>query len=1091
MAGPDDDKPRLGPARGPDDAGALGNPTLTLGPQAAPHASVEEKAVASGVGSERYELLELLGRGGMGEVYKARDRRLDRLVALKFIRGADPDRAMRFLREARAQARIDHPNVCKVYETGEVGGKAFIAMQLVAGQRLDQLAAGMSLPERVQVMREVAAAVHEAHRLGVIHRDLKPSNIMVGRNEDGRLSPVVMDFGLAYEATQGHGLTETGALMGTPSYMAPEQARGDLRNIDRRSDVYSLGATLYELLTGVAPFTDDTLVGLLGKVLHEEPLPPRARVPHLDSDLEIIVLKCLSKDPDQRYASARALAEDLGRYMDGDPILGRRPSLQYRLRRYARKHRALVTVSGISLASILVLATWGVQSWLEARHTQRQSEERARLAEDIGQQVKEIEWFLRMSYVLPLHDPQAEQQLVRERMSGIAAQAHDLGAYGEGVIHYALGRGHLMLQEFEKANEELTRAREKGLDSPQVHYAHGRVLGELYRRSLEDARRSGNPSWVARRQQELQKQYLEPALQSLERSRGLKLESPLYLEGLIAFYRLDYDGAARAAAQATQAAPWMYEARKLAGDVAYARAVEQLEHGDRDAARASLQQASSLYEQAIERGQSDAGNYEALAAVWLQSAEVDRHQGRSPEEALERVLAASGKEIQAAPLRSAAYTQKAYALWRRYRWLSNDGSRLHPALEPLLREWIEIGSRAVELNPRDVYAYDALGIGYHTLALYEDQNQRDPRPAWAEARAKLTQALEIQPAYPWGLNDLALVHLSQGDFLRSHGQDPREDYAEAIRRFEQALRFDPSYLNAYANLILLCNAMAEYGLERGLNPEVEVRKALQAGEQSLTLDKGYFPPVNNMAMTYLIQARYLIDSGGDPRPSLEQALQYVERALNLRANFGPSHLFRAQAHLLMAVQEMRAGRDPSAALEAGRQALKSAYQYAPNWADCWVTGARMELVAAEWEERQGRSGLPFLQQAADKARSAVKLQPSAEAHQELARVHWRLAQASPPDRARTSLGEGLAQVELALKLDPSLAHAHAIRGGLLLARTRMAREATERRDAVLQARFSFARAIEINPLLRREYAEPMSKVEELSRALEASPSTKP
>jgi serine/threonine-protein kinase len=1047
--------------------------------------------VASGASSERYELLELLGRGGMGEVYKARDRRLDRLVALKFIRGEDPDRATRFLREARAQARIDHPNVCKVYEAGEVGGKAFIAMQLVTGQRLDQVAAGMSLPERVQVMRDVAAAVHEAHRLGVIHRDLKPSNIMVGRNEDGRLSPVVMDFGLAYEATQGHGLTETGALMGTPSYMAPEQARGDLRNIDRRSDVYSLGATLYELLTGVVPFTDNALVGLLAKVLHEEPLPPRAHVPHLDGDLEVIVLKCLSKEPDQRYASARALAEDLGRYMDGDPILGRRPSLRYRLWRHARKHRALVTVSGISLASILILAAWGARSWLEARHTQRQSEARARLAEGIGQQVKEIEWFLRISYVLPLHDPQPEQQLVRERMSVIAAQEHDLGAYGEGIIHYALGRGHLMLREFEEANAELTRARDKGLDSPQVHYAHGRVLGELYRRGLEDARRSGNPSWVARRQLELQKQYLEPALQSLERSRGLKLESPRYLEGLIAFYRMDHDGAARAATEAVAAAPWMYEARKLAGDVAYARAVEQLERGDRDVARTSLQQASHLYEQAIERGQSDAGNYEALAAVWLQHAELERREGRSPEEALKRVLETSGKGMQAAPLRSAAYTQKAYALWRWFRWLSNDGSRLHPSLEPLLREWIEIGSRAVELNPQDVHAYDALGIGYHTRALYEERNQRDPRPAWAEARARLTQALEIQPAYPWGLNDLALVHLSQGDYLRSHGQDPRADYAEAIRRFEQASRFDPNYLNAYANLILVCNAMAEYGLARGLNPEAEVRKALQAGEQSLTIDKGYFSPVNNMAMTYLIQARYLLDTGGDPRLSLEQALQYLDRAQGIRANFGPSHLFRAQAHLLVALQEMRAGRDPSAALEAGRQALKSAYQYSPNWGHCWVTGARMELVAAEWEQRQGRPGVSFLQQASDKARHAVKLDNSAEAHQELARVSWRLARAWPPDRALAALGEGLAQVERALELDPGLAPAHAIRGGLLLARARTARKATERRDTVLQARASFARAVEINPLLRREYEEPMREVEELGSALEAPRATGP
>ena len=1083
MTSPKDDQPLPIPAQKAENAVSPGDPTLSIESSDTPLAGTQVSGESLVASWERYELLEPLGRGGMGEVYKARDRRLGRLVALKFILGADPNRAMRFLQEARAQARIDHPNVCKVYEAGEVAGKAFISMQLVAGQRLDHAAASMSLPERVQVMREVAAAVHEAHRLGVIHRDLKPSNIMVGRGEDGRLSPVVMDFGLAYEISQGHGLTESGTMMGTPAYMAPEQARGDLRNIDRRSDVYSLGATLYELLTGAVPFTDPTLVGLLSKVLHEEPLPPRARVPHLDSDLDIIVLKCLSKEPGQRYASARALAEDLGRYIDGDPILGRRPSLRYRLRRYARKHRALVTVSAVSLASILGLMGWGVHSWLEARDTQRQSGMRARLAEDLGQQVKEIEWFLRMSYVLPLHDTRTEQKLVRESMARLAARQHGLGAYGESIIHHALGRGHLMLREFEQANEELTRARQKGLDSPQLHYAHGQVLGELYRRGLEDARRSGDKSWVTRRQSELEKQYLEPALQSLERSRGLKLESSHYLEGLIAFYRKDYEKAAQAAQRAIAEAPWLYEPRRLAGDVAYARAVEHLENSQPDQARTGFRMASSLYEQSIERGQSDAGNYEALAQVWLQHAEADRQLGGSPREALERVLEATDKGIQADPLRSAAYTQKAYALWRRFRMVSDEGT--NPALETLLNELIQAGSRAVEVNPRDVHAYDALGIGYYMLGRHADRNQKDPRPAWAEARARFTRALELQPAYPWGLNDLGLVHYSQGNYLRDHGQDPHMEYAEAIRLFERALRFDPNYLNAYANLTLQYNARAAYALSRGSNPEAEVHKAIQVGEQSLTVNKSYFSTLNNLALTYLIQARYLTDAGEDPGPFLDQAFRHVERALSIKANFGPSHVFLAQAHLLAARREMRLGRDPSTAFAAGRQALKSAYQYAPHWVDCWLTGARLELAAADWEQRRGRPGLPPLQQAADKARHAVKLYPSAEAHQELARVYWRLAQAGPADRARPVIAEGLKQVELALQRDPAQAHVHAIRGGLLLAQARLARNTQERRDSIQQARSCLARATGLNPLLKREYEEPIRKVEELSTALRA------
>jgi len=1024
---------------------------------------------------ERYEFVELLGRGGMGEVYKARDRRLGRIVALKFIRGSDPDLVMRFLQEARAQARIDHPNICKVYEVGEVQGKAYIAMQFVEGQRLEHAATRMSQPEKVRVLQEVAAAIHEAHKQGVIHRDIKPTNIVVERGENGRYFPVVMDFGLAYDVSHGHGLTLSGALLGTPSYMAPEQARGDLSSIDRRSDVYSLGATLYELLVGVAPFTDATLVGTLEKVLYQEPPSLHSRVPQIDRNLEIIVLKCLSKEPHQRYPSARALSEDLARFLDGEPIIGQRPSLPYRLRRIARKHRALVAVSAASMAIILVLATFGVRSWLQARWAQQHSEERARLAEQLGQEVKEIEWFLRLSYALPLHDTGREQQLVRERMKRMADRRTGLGASGEGLISYALGRGHLALHEFDKAHEHLLRARQRGLNSPELHYALGRVLGELYHQTMEEARRSGEKDWLAARQKELEQQYLEPALQSLERSQGVELESPRYLEGLIAFYRRQHDEAARSAAQASSEAPWLHEAWKLAGDVARVRAVEQLERSY-DAANAGLQEAARLYGQAIALGGSAAVNYEALAEVWLRQSELDEKQGKPQKQALSRALEASEKSIQAAPLRSVGYTLKAYVLMRRYG--ASLGQSNVQEVGPLLEEWIATGRRAVELNPHDVSAYDALGIGYSKRGEHEARTGQDPSGSRKEAVVQLSRGLELQPNHPWALNDLGTVYSAQGDYQREHGQDPREAYQEAIRWYEQAARADPKYLYALANQTNAYNDLATYAFSRGLSPEEEVRKVREAAERSLLLDPNYYWVMNEAASAELTYARYLLQVGQDPRPAIDRVRQSLDRSLGINSAHGRTHLYRAMSFSLEARHALQEGRDPSPLLEQGRQALERATGYAPGCVGCRVERARLERSAAVWEQRRGRSGAALLQQALTAARRAVEMYPYYESHQELAHVYWLWAETAAPAQALTAVAEGLKQGELALRLDPGLAHAHAIRGGLLLVRARREGEAGPRREALLQARAALARALELNPLLRREYEAPLREAEE-------------
>jgi serine/threonine-protein kinase len=311
--------------------------TQAVGKSSAADASQSSITIASSGGGEMpsgvielpcqfgdYELLAELGRGGMGVVYRARQISLGREVALKMIlRGqlASPADRDRFRAEAEAAARLDHPGIVPVYEVGEIHGRPYFTMKYIHGTTLAQRLADGPLPARegAKVLAAVARAVHFAHTRGILHRDLKPSNILL----DDLDVPHVMDFGLAKQQGEGESLTRTGAVLGTPAYMAPEQAAGARGEVGPHSDVYSLGVVLYALLTGRPPFQAASPVDVVLLVLEQDPVPPRVLNPKADRDLEMIALRCLQKPIDLRYPSAAALAEDLEAYLNNESIAAR------------------------------------------------------------------------------------------------------------------------------------------------------------------------------------------------------------------------------------------------------------------------------------------------------------------------------------------------------------------------------------------------------------------------------------------------------------------------------------------------------------------------------------------------------------------------------------------------------------------------------------------------------------------------------------------------------------------------------------------------------------------------------------------------
>ncbi len=343
-----------------------------------------EGAASAGVGSTiryfgDYELLEEIARGGMGVVWKAKQISLNRLVAVKMILGgsfAGDLTVQRFRREAEAAANLDHPNIVPIHEVGEYQGQQYFSMKLIEGGSLAQRLAADHVESAakgkrtlssahfasgVKLLAVVARAIHFAHQRGILHRDLKPANILL--DQDGQ--PYVSDFGLARRVDGDGGLTQSGAIVGTPSYMAPEQARSE-KVLTVAVDVWALGAILYEMLTGGPPFRAATPLDTILQVLDRDPEPPSRLRPGIPRDLETICLKCLHKDPGKRYAAAAELAGDLERYLHGQPILARPVGAVERAWRWCRRNPAVASLTAVAAVCFLAGGAFSIHFGIQA-----------------------------------------------------------------------------------------------------------------------------------------------------------------------------------------------------------------------------------------------------------------------------------------------------------------------------------------------------------------------------------------------------------------------------------------------------------------------------------------------------------------------------------------------------------------------------------------------------------------------------------------------------------------------------------------------------------------------------------------------------
>ena len=865
--------PAAPPSAGPDPTRPTDKPfeALTAGLEASVAAEMDAQITRA---FGRYLNLRFVGAGGMANVYRAEDPVLGRTVALKLIRGSDPGMADRLLAEAKAQARIEHENVCHIYEAGILEGRAYIVMQYVDGSTLQALADTLGLEQKLQLMKQVAEGVHAAHRAGLIHRDLKPSNIMVETTPEGERVPYVLDFGLAREVA-APGVTMNGVVLGTPWYMSPEQARGDSRVLDRRTDVYALGATLYDLITGRPPYDGDSSVSVLVRVLSEDPVPLVERAPNVPADVRTITMKCLERDPARRYESARALADDLGRFLDGEPIAARALGLYQRLARRVRKNKTAVVASALALLVALVSGGLALRAWLSAKS-------QAALAAEFAQGLQDVNWFMRAAYLAPAHDVSRERAVVLERLRAMEARMNTLGSLAQGPGEYALGRGNLLLGKPDEARTHLERAWASGFRTSETAYALGETLGLIYRRERNLADGIAVKAAREARQAEILSTLRDPAVSFLRQGTAAGVAPAEYVEALVAYYERRYPDALAQAEASLRRAPWHYEALMLQGEVQTTLARERHETGDADGSRLALERMEQAYRAASEYARSDPSARTGLCQVAVQRMEWVVYTGADLSALYEQAVRTCRETLQVDSGAAEPHGRLANIHRFRANSLMNAGRDPRPALELAVAE----ADQALAIEPNQRGAHGNRGVSFRLRAQWEKDHGLDPTHSLAEALKSLGRSTEIRPD-AGSFNDLGNAYVTRAELTISRGGDPTADITEALARYGRSLSLVPDYGYAHANRGLAFTAQAEYELDHGKDATASLGEAEKSLQRSVELLPHLEGTHTRLSAVLLLAARQHTSRRTDPGPFLARARAQLDDAHRVNPKPGP------------------------------------------------------------------------------------------------------------------------------------------------------------------------------------------------------------
>jgi serine/threonine protein kinase len=822
-----------------------------------------ELAIGSKLG--HWTVQELIGTGGMSVVYLAQrnDEKLNQQVALKIMRHGLSNQSIidRFMREQQILSDLNHHNIAKLYDVGVTDkGVPWFVMEWIRGQSILEYSKKQTLniDQKIILFKQVCQALSYAHSKGIVHRDIKPGNILVTEEEVVKL----LDFGIASD-NEKSSLTMTGAIMGTPGYMSPEQAKGLNQQIDRRSDVFSAGILLYKLIQGEMPFEADSISEISYKIIHHEPSLLKKNI---SSDIQAIIFKCLEKQVEKRYGSFKELLLDLDAYLNGDVVKAQKVNIISRSIKKIKKHKVFSSVVILAFTIALLGVGYGTFQSIESFNKIQLSKKYISISEAFKSKI-------RRTHMMPFHNVQDEYKMIELEIEDLRKEIIKDNVDDSGLSDFAIGTTYFDMREDSKAWKYFTLAEQKGYKSLELFSALGQLNARKWSQKQQQSKAIENKAERDKFLSDAKIKYYQPALNYLEKAQ-VGLSEAYYLKAYVAFIEGNYLETISFTELETAKNPWHYEALELAAEAYSELAIKEGNKNGQDSTVELIQMSNKMLDRAIQIGESDPRNY------------INR-------------CAYAGRDIQNQKFFNYNNIDDLFTKGKEY---CNNAISLNPnVVEP----WI--GLHNINKSKAEYQEY----LDRTSLNEYNKSISQSALEYYQESLSNLEHGLQIQP----NDFDLLLLQIKPLYFIAYHtylnGGDPQEYYDKALNIIDKAQSINLQSARPWMQQAYVYSEITHYYLSIVKDLEQAEHYALMAIESASRaneLDSNYSRIIRINAYRYsLANVKYeqgdVVKATEILRQSITERFDVIPRRAAFFKNF--NDIMRAQKVLIDLLNEVK------------------------------------------------------------------------------------------------------------------------------------------------------------------------------------------